>query len=89
MSKIKSALVEAVLPIVKAVGKAEMELALSGIKEHNSTEIYQTALQGLHSNFLLLKEAAQKTKSKVDDGIIDLILEAVAENAAADGIPIS
>ena len=89
MSKIKTVLVEAVLPVIKAVGKAEIEVALSGIKEHNTTEMYRTTLQGLHSNFVLLKEAANKTKSKIDDGIIELVLEAVAENAAADGINIS
>ena len=89
MSKVKTVLVEAVLPVIKAVGKAEIEVALSGIKEHNTAEIYQTTLQGLHSNFVLLKEAANKTKSKIDDGIIELVLEAVVENAAADGIKIS
>ena len=89
MSKVKTVLVEAVLPVIKAVGKAEIEVALSGIKEHNTVEIYQTTLQGLHSNFVLLKEAASKTKSKIDDGIIELVLEAVTENAVADGIKIS
>jgi hypothetical protein len=89
MSRIKEIIVEAMLPAIKAVGKAEMEAVLSGIKEHNTAEIYQTTLQGLHSNFLLLKQAAYKTKTKIDDGIIDLVLEAVKESADSGGIVLS
>ena len=79
-------IVEAVLPAIKAVGKAEMEIVLSGIKEHNTPELYQHTLQGLHSDFSLLKEAAVKTRSGIDDGIVDLVLEAVKESADANGI---
>jgi hypothetical protein len=86
MSKVKTLIAEAVIPIVKAVGKVEMEIVLSGIKEHNTAKLYQNTLQGLYSNFSLLKEAAVKTKSKIDDGIVDLVLEAVKDCADADGL---
>ncbi|HET6767167.1 MAG TPA: hypothetical protein VFH08_07205 [Chitinophagaceae bacterium] len=89
MSKIKEILVEAMLPAIKAVGKAEIGAVLSGIKEHNTAEIYRTTLQGLHSNFSLLKQAAYKSKTKIDDGIIDLVLEAVKESADSGGIVLS
>ncbi len=89
MSKMKEIIVASLLPAIKAVGKAEMKNVLSGIKEHNTTEIYQNTLQGLHSDFSLLKEAALKTKTQIDDGIVDLVLEAVRENADADGIVLS
>jgi hypothetical protein len=55
-------------------------------KENNPPEIYENVLQELHSNFCLLKEASVKTKSNFDDGIVDLILEAVKESAEQDGI---
>lgn len=86
MSKIKQMIIATVLPTIKAVGKIEMEDVLSGIKEHNTVEVYKNTLQGLHANFSLLKEAAVKTKSKLDDGIVDLVLEAVQESADVDGI---
>lgn len=89
MSKIKEILVEAMLPAIKAVGKSEMKAVPSGIKHHNSPEIYQTMLQGLYSNFSLLKREAFKTKTKVDDGVTDLILEAVEETAEAGRIVLS
>ena len=89
MPKIKEVLIEAMLPAIKAVGKAEMIAVLSGIKDHNTAEIYQTTLQGLHSNFSLLKEAADKTKTRVDDGIIDLVLEAVQESADAISVKLT
>ncbi|MEO8406317.1 MAG: hypothetical protein ABI480_17035 [Chitinophagaceae bacterium] len=87
--KIKEILAEAVFPVIKAVGKVEMGHVLTNIKEQNSAEIYKNTLQGLHSDFLLLKSAAIKSKTKIDDGIVDLVLEAVQENAEANGIVLS
>lgn len=89
MPKIKEVIVAAVLPAIKAVGKAEMKHVFSGIKKNNTPETYKNALQGLHSNFSLLRDVSVKTKTKVDDGIIDLVLEAVKESAEADGITLS
>ena len=89
MSKIKETIVEAILPTIKLVGKIQMTNVLSGIKEHNSPEIYRTTLIGIHANFSLLKEATSRSKTKIDDGIVDLVLEAVMEKATADGIILS
>jgi hypothetical protein len=86
MSKIKELIVEAVLPVIRAVGKAEMEILLSGVKDHNTDEVYKKILRGVHADFSLLKEAALKSKTKIDDGIVDLVLEAVMDRADADGI---
>lgn len=84
--KIQEILAAAVLPAFKAVGKAEMENVLSTIKKNNSEETYKNALVGLHANFNLLKEITVKTKTKIDDGIVDIVLESVKETAEADGI---
>jgi len=89
MPKLKEIIIEAMMPAIKAIGKAELEAVLSGIKEHNSTETYQLTLQGLYSNFSLLKQAAYETKTKIDDGIIDLVLEAVKDSADSGGIVLS
>jgi hypothetical protein len=86
MSKVREMLVEAVLPAIKAVGKVEMRSVLSGVKQHNRTEIYQNTLKGLYANFSLLKDVASKTNTRIDDGIVDLVLEAVKESAEVDGI---
>lgn len=86
MSKIKEAIVEAIMPVIKTAGKIEMENVLSSIKENNNNETYKNVLQGIHSNFSLLKIAALKTKTKIDEGIIDLVLEAVNEKAETDNI---
>lgn len=86
MSKIKEAIVEAIMPVIKTAGRIEMENVLSSIKEHNNNETYKNVLQGIHSNFSLLKEAALKTKTKIDEGIIDLVLEAVNEKAEMDNV---
>ena len=89
MSKIKETIVEAILPVIKVVGKIQMTNVLSGIKDHNTPEIYRTTLIGIHANFSLLKEASSRSKTKIDDGIVDLVLEAVMEKATADGIVLS
>jgi hypothetical protein len=89
MPKIHQLLATAFLPAFKAVGKAEMETVLTGIRDNNGPDTYHNTLQGLHSNFSLLKEAASKTKTRIDDGIVDLVLEAVKESADADGIVLS
>ena len=86
MSKIKEAIVEAIMPVIKTAGKVEMDNVLSNIKEHNNSETYKNVLLGIHSNFSLLKEAALKTKTKIDEGIIDLVLEAVSEKAEIENI---
>jgi len=84
MSKIKELIVAGVLPVIKEVGKIEMKQVLEGIKKHNEPSVYKNTLVSLHANFLLLREAAIQSKTNIDDGIIDLILEAVIENAEAN-----
>jgi short-subunit dehydrogenase involved in D-alanine esterification of teichoic acids len=86
MSRINEIIVDAVIPAIKEIGKAELVTVLSGIKANHTAETYQKTLNGLHSNFLLLRETAYKTKTRIDDGIIDLVLNAVKESAAAGGI---
>jgi hypothetical protein len=89
MAKLKAILVETLLPAIKAVGKAEMEIVLLNVKEHQTSEIYQDTLRALHSSFSLLRDATLKTKSRIDDGIVNLVLEAVNTNAEAEGIVLS
>lgn len=89
MAKFEEIMIGTMMPAIKAIRKAEMEAVLSGIKEHNTAEIYRTTLQGLHSNFSILRDAVYKTESKIDDGIVDLVLEAVKECADSGGIVLS
>ena len=89
MSTITEIIAATVFPVVKAVGIVEMKDVLSQIKMHNTPALYQETLQALHSNFSLLKEVTVQTKTSIDDGIVDLVLEAVDESAAADGIVLS
>ena len=89
MSKIKEAIVASVLPTIKEIGKLEIENVFTGIKANNSAEFYKNTLLELHANFSVLKDVAVKTSTKIDDGIIDLVLEAVRENAKSGGIILS
>lgn len=86
MSKIKDIMGEAVLSLIKTIGKEEMEDVFSCMKKNATQENYKTTLQGLYSELSLLKEAALKTKAKIGDGIIDFVLETIKQNADSDGI---
>ena len=85
---LKEILVNTFLPAIKVVGKAELSEILSKIKEHNTEEVYTSTLKSIHSSFTLLKKVAVKTKSKIDDGLIDMVLETIEEAAADDEIPL-
>jgi hypothetical protein len=80
MSKANPLFLEILVPAIRSVGKAEMKILLSGLREHNSQDFYDNVLKSIHSNFILLKDIAAKTKTRFDDGIIGLVLEAVEES---------
>ena len=86
MSKFKEVVAEALIPIVKKAGTGELKVALAGIKEHNTIEVYNDILNSLYCNFTLLKQAALNTKTNIDDVIIDLVLDAVKEKAQEEKI---
>jgi hypothetical protein len=86
MPNIKEIIVASVLPAIKEVGKLEMKEVLLGIKEHNDPEIYKNTIRGIYANFSLLRSAAVKTRTVVDDGIVELVLAAVRECAESDEI---
>jgi flagellar hook-basal body complex protein FliE len=89
MSKIKEIIVDAVLPAIKEIGKLEMEAVLTGIKNKQTAEAYKNLLQSLYSGFSLLKESSVKSKTKIDDGIVDIVLRAVERTASKAEISLS
>ena len=89
MPKIHEMIGAAVFSIIKGIGKLEMQNVILCAKEYNDSTTYENILQGLYANFCFLKKAAVKTNSNLDDGIIDLVLEAVKESAERDGVILS
>lgn len=86
MATFNDIIVNFFLPAFKGVGKAELAKVLEKIQLHNTIEVYTNTLKSINSSFSLLKEVAIKSNTKIDDGLVDLVLEAVRESAAADGI---
>jgi hypothetical protein len=76
----------AVLPILKGVGKLEMQHVILCSKEQNPPEIYASLLRKLYANFCLLKEVTVKTKSHFHDGVVDMVIETITEIAGQDRI---
>jgi hypothetical protein len=89
MTKVHEILVSAILPAIKSVSKLEMETMLSGIKQRNGMEVYVNTLCEIYSGFSLLKETSIKTRTRINDGIVDLVLEVVKESAINNKISLS
>lgn len=89
MAKERTMLMDVLLPAVKSVGKTEIKMALSGIKERHTEELYRNTLQELYSNFTTLKVASRSTKTSINNGLIDLVMEVLRESAGEEGIHLS
>jgi len=79
-------LVNMVSPMLKAAGKFYLKGVIQNIQDHNTKEVYMNTLKSINSSFSLLDEVAKKSKTKVDDDLIEAVLEAVRESAAEDGV---
>lgn len=74
------------LSAVTAIGKMQLIELLNKIKDGNPSLDFVNTLKGLHSSFSLLRDLAIKSKSKIDDGIVNMVLDAVAEVAEANDV---
>lgn len=79
-------LVSLLMPMLKAAAKFYLKDTLQKIQDHNSTAVYTNTLKSINSSFLLLDEVAKKSNTKIDDDVIEAVLESVQESAAEDGI---
>lgn len=74
------------LGAVKEVGKYEVVELLQQFRMQNPPEDYEKLLKSIHSSFSLLAKLAAKTKTRVDDGLIDFIVKATEQAAEEDNI---
>lgn len=80
---LKEVLVSAVLPALESIVSAELSTAFQSVQQHNTPEMYANTLKGLHSGLVLLKTEVAKTKSRIDDGVIDMLISSI-EDAASE-----
>ncbi len=72
--------------MLKSAGKFYLKTVLQTIQDHNTKEVYANTLKSINSSFSLLDEVAKKSKTKIDDDLIEAVLEAVQESATEDGV---
>lgn len=60
LSKMKEAIVEDILPVIKSPGIIELEAVLTAIKNNNKKQVHQETLQTLYANFSLLNGCRSK-----------------------------
>lgn len=82
----KEVLISGLMPVFKAAAKEQLKEGLKKLKEKHKPEVYAPALQGIYSGFKLLHEVALQTKTKIDDGVVDAISEAISEFCSDEGI---
>ena len=70
----------------KEAGKASVSELLANIKEHNDADTYEQTLKAGSSFFTLLSKVAAKSKTKIDDGVIEIFLSPIQDAADADDI---
>jgi hypothetical protein len=87
-SAFQEIMVSAMLGTVQQVGKAYLVDTLNKIKQNNTPEVFQNTLKSVNGSFKLLKEITVKTKTKIDDGFINMVLDAVTEVAEENEIPL-
>lgn len=73
-------------PMLKAAGKFYLKNVMQSIQNHNTKEVYVNTLKSINSSFTLLNEVAKKSKTKVDDDLIEAVLEATRESASEDNV---
>ena len=86
MKKLHEILISSLLPIIKTVGIIEIKEVLAKFAEEEKPVSLSQFLKAMNSNFELLAEVAKKTKTKIDDGLIETILEAVRQFANENDI---
>lgn len=79
-------IVAAVLPAVNAVAAQKIGEALDKVKDNNTPEVYEQGIRGLHAGLSLLATVTDKTKTKIDDKLVDGLLETVQTHGEENGI---
>lgn len=74
------------LAAVTSIGRAQLIEMFSKIKENNNAELFENALISTYSTFSMLAELAAKSKTKIDDSIVAMVLQAVSEVASDNGV---
>jgi flagellar capping protein FliD len=84
--KFNDFLVNLFMPMLKAAAKFYLKIVIQQIQDHNTPAIYENTLKSINSSFTLLDEVAKKSKTHIDDDIIEAVLESVRESATEDNI---
>lgn len=82
---IKEFLLSALIPTLEAMGEPYLEQLLEKLNYADADE-FTTDIQGSYSLFSRLDALAKTTKTPVDDGITETVLEAIVAVAKAHNI---
>ena len=83
--KIGEILATAFLPVIGAVGREQLGEQLTKLQAAND-QGYKAAIQGVYPPLKRLLEPLVKgTKTKIDDTLIDALIGAIEDSAAATG----
>lgn len=82
------AILEAFANKLEEIGESKLEEILQKVHDEDGAEEYKAAIYGGHVFVQKLKKFADKTKTKIDNAILDSIDESIHDSAAKNGIPL-
>lgn len=85
---LKEILVATLMPAIQAVGEAELTELLGKLKASNP-EVYPGFIKSMYGNFKLLEQLAAKTSSKIDDGLVEMVLDVLTQLSTTDNIQLT
>lgn len=69
--------IQLLLNAVSSGATLELKHLLEKFKEINGEEKYQQLVEALRNSFTLLQDVTDKTKTKVDDTVVNIILNSL------------
>lgn len=82
----KEILANLIFPVIKQIGIIELKGILAKIQAEEPPAKFVDILKSLNSTWRVIQTYAVQTKTKIDDGFVDTILQAVTETANENGI---
>jgi len=84
-SKLTEFLVNSLVPVFEEIGESKLVEVLQDFHDKNP-EQYEVSIKAGHVFIQPLIEYVKKSKSKIDDGIVDAIHDAIDTSAKMNGI---
>lgn len=89
LEKLKELALSGVLPALKSLGKAELVHLFDSIGAEEKGDDFANEIKGTYFLLKRLQTVAEKSKTKIDDGVVSLFMDAVTAEAEKSNIALT